>query len=179
VHPLKTPLRQRTISSVSLIYLSVLFSFPWSSKAKTTAELVPHPGSDRSDSDIKVEKSNSHVKEHSALELDKRGLPLMPQPSDHKDDLLNRLVWQKYYIVVLMSAFTLMAQLGFAIFNPSFVLVAKNLHATVEQASCTTTVFNLSSGVFPLLIAPSQTRMAEDHYILSSRSLPLRALWVQ
>jgi multidrug resistance protein len=118
------------------------------------AEPVRHLGSDRSDNDIKVEKSNSHLEEHSALKLDKGGLPLVPQPSDHKDDPLNWPVWQKYYIIVLMSAFTLMAQLGAAILNPSFVLVAKNLHVTVEQASYTTTLYILFSGIFPLFITP-------------------------
>jgi MFS family permease len=101
-----------------------------------------------------VEKGNMHV-EAAPLKLDKRGgLPLVPQPSDHKDDPLNWPVWQKYYIVVLMSAFTLMAPLAAAILNPSFVLVAKNLHVTVEEASYTTTVFILFSGVFPLLVTP-------------------------
>jgi hypothetical protein len=51
--------------------------------------LVPHPGSDRSDSDVKAEKSNSHVEEHSVIKLDKRGLSTAPQPSDDKDDPLN------------------------------------------------------------------------------------------
>src|SRR5438046_10152106 len=54
-------------------------------------------------------------------------------------------------IVVLMSAFTLMAQLEAAILNPSSVLPAKNLHVTVEQVIYTTTVFVLFSGVLPAL----------------------------
>jgi hypothetical protein len=99
--------------------------------------------SDHSGSDLKVEKGDLHVEERSVpLGLDKRGLPLIPQPSDHKEDPLIWRVWQKYYIVLLMSAFTLMAQLGTAILNPSFVLVAKNLHVTVEEASYSTTVFH-------------------------------------
>jgi multidrug resistance protein len=53
-----------------------------------------------------------------------------------------------------MSAFTLMAQLGAAILNPSFVLVAKNLHVTVEEASYSTTLFILFLAVFPLFITP-------------------------
>ena len=111
-------------------------------------------GSDHSDGDLGIEKGISQVEDTTPLKLDKRGLPLVPQPSDHKDDPLNWPVWQKYYIVLLMSAFTLMAQLGAAILNPSFVLVAKELHVTVEQASYTTTIFILFSGFFPLLITP-------------------------
>lgn len=119
------------------------------------ATLGDPPASDHSSSDFKVEKGDLNVEERSVpLKLDKRGLPLVSQPSDHKDDPLNWPVWQKYYIVLLMSAFTLMAQLGAAILNPSFVLVAKNLHVTVEEASYSTTVFILFSGVFPLFITP-------------------------
>jgi MFS family permease len=141
--------------SLSVSFISP-FLFPFLSllRPKNMAELVPHPGSDSLDSGIKVEKINSYAEEHSALKLDKRGLPLVPQPSDHKDDPLNWPVWQKYYVVVLMSAFTLMAHVGPAILNPSFVLVAKDLHVTIEQASYTTTVFILFSGVLPLIITP-------------------------
>ena len=106
-----------------------------------------------SGSDIKVERDLSPMEER-PLKLDKHGLPLIPQPSDHKDDPLNWPVWQKYYIVLLLSAFTLMSQLGAAFMTPSFVVMADSLHVTVEQASYTTTVFILFSGVFPLLITP-------------------------
>jgi hypothetical protein len=52
------------------------------------ATLDGHPASDHSDIDLKMEKGNMHV-EAAPLKLDKRGLPLVPQPSDHKDDPLN------------------------------------------------------------------------------------------
>ena len=94
------------------------------------------------------------VEQNASLKLDKRGLPLVPQPSDHKDDPLNWSTAQKYYIVVLMSSFALMSQLGAAMLNPAFVLVAKDLRVTVEQASYTTTVYILFTGVFPLFITP-------------------------
>ena len=107
-----------------------------------------------SDQDIHMEMGISHVEDRAPMKLDKHSLPLVPQPSDHKDDPLNWSLWQKYYIVALMSAFTLMAQMGSATLNPSFILVAKDLHVTVEQASYTTTVFILFTGVIPLLITP-------------------------
>ena len=110
--------------------------------------------SSNSDQDTKMEKEVSRIEQGGSIKLDKHGLPLVPQPSDHKDDPLNWSLWQKYYIVALMSAFTLMAQLGSATLNPSFIIVAKDLHVTVEQASYTTTVFILFTGVFPLLITP-------------------------
>jgi hypothetical protein len=71
------------------------------------ATLGDPPTSDHSGSDLKVEKRELKVEERSVpLTLDKRGLPLVPQLSDHKDDPLNWPVWQKNYIVLLMSAFT-------------------------------------------------------------------------
>ena len=94
------------------------------------------------------------INQNDNLKLDKHGLPLVPQPSDHKDDPLNWSLWLKYWIVILVSAFTLVAQLGSALLNPAFVAVAKDLHVTVEQASYTTTVFILFTGLFPLLLTP-------------------------
>ncbi len=107
-----------------------------------------------SDRDIKTEKGISHVEESSPFGLDKNELPLPTVPTNHKDDPLNWPSWQKYYIVMLMSAFTLLAQMSTALLNPAFVLVAKNLHVSVEEASYTTTVFILFTGVFPLFITP-------------------------
>lgn len=63
-------------------------------------------------------------------------------------------LWRKYYIVVLVSSFTLMAQLGSALINPAFVIVASELHVTVEMASYSITIFMLFAGVFPLFVAP-------------------------
>jgi MFS family permease len=104
----------------------------------------------KADQGLEVETTNPGVH----LKLDKHGLPLVPQPSDHKDDPLNWSVWLKYWIVILMSAFTLMAQVGAGLLNPAFVAVATDLHVTVEEASYTTTVFILFTGVFPLFLTP-------------------------
>jgi multidrug resistance protein len=106
------------------------------------------------DSTSKLEQDFYVDRLEQPIKLDKHGLPLVPQPSDHKDDPLNWPPWQKYWIVMLMSAFTLTAQFGAALLNPAFVQVAKDLHVTVEQASYTTTVFILFTGVFPLFITP-------------------------
>jgi multidrug resistance protein len=67
---------------------------------------------------------------------------------------LNWPRWQKFYIVTLLSAFALMAQLSPAMLNPSFVTVAQDLNVTVEEASYSTTLFILFAGVFPLLVTP-------------------------
>jgi MFS family permease len=111
---------------------------------------------EHSDTDMKAEQVNSHIEETTgaSLKLDKRGLPLVPQPSDHKDDPLNWSMVQKYYIVFLMSSFTLMAQMSPAMLNPAFIAVATDLRVTVEEASYTTTLFILFTGVFPLFVTP-------------------------
>ena len=107
-------------------------------------------GGPKMEKDLQVETVNQNEN----LKLDKHGLPLVPQPSDHKEDPLNWPLWLKYWIVLLVSAFTLIAQLCAALLNPAFVTMAKDLHVTVEQASYTTTVFILFSGIFPLLLTP-------------------------
>ncbi|KAF9893244.1 hypothetical protein FE257_011674 [Aspergillus nanangensis] len=76
--------------------------------------------------------------------------PLPPQEGDP----LGWPRWKKFYIVTLLSAFALMAQLSPAMLNPSFVAVAKDLQVTVEEASYSTTIYMLFAGVFPLLITP-------------------------
>lgn len=120
--------------------------------SKMMGKHLSHAG--QSDCGSKLEQGSSADRSSHSTKLDKHGLPMIPQPSDHKGDPLNWSQFQKYWIVLLMSAFTLMSQLGAALLNPSFVLVAKDLLVTVEQASYTTTVFILFTGVFPLFITP-------------------------
>ena len=115
---------------------------------------VPDHHSGQSDDNIKSENQFQVEYATENTKLDKFGLPMVPQPSDHKDDPLNWTLMQKYWIVILMSAFTVSAQLGSALLNPVFVKVAKDLHVTVVQTSYSTTVFILFTGVFPLFITP-------------------------
>lgn len=65
---------------------------------------------------------------------------------------------RKYYVVLLISSFAFMAQLGSAMIFPSFVRVAEDLDVTVEEASYSVTLFILVLGVFPLFIAPFSRR---------------------
>lgn len=102
--------------------------------------------------DNRDEISPSNIKTN--LKLDKQGLPLVPQPSDHADDPLNWPKWQRVYIVLLISTIAFMAQLGSALINPAFVLMSKDLHVTVEQASYCTTVFILFGGVLSMFMVP-------------------------
>lgn len=94
------------------------------------------------------------VKRESTLKVDKYGLPLEPQPTDHKDDPLNWPWIQKAYITMLISCLVFMAQLGSALINPAFVIMSRDLDITVEQASYCTTVFILFGGVLSMFIVP-------------------------
>ena len=107
-----------------------------------------------SDCERKLEHGTLVDQSDRSIKLDKHMLLVVPQASDHKDDPLNWSSIQKYWIVLLMSAFTLISQLGSALLNPAFVQVARDLHVTVQQASYTTTVFIMFTGVFPLLVTP-------------------------
>ena len=95
-----------------------------------------------------------HVESPPSLKLDSHGLPLVPQPSDDPDDPLNWPYWHKVYIVGLIAVLGLVSQMGSALINPAFVLMAKDLNVTVEQASYCTTVFILFGGVAPIFIVP-------------------------
>ena len=104
-----------------------------------------------------VKSEVGHVEMGSAtsdLKLDKHGLPMVPQPSDHADDPLNWSRPFKIYITVLVSGLAFMAQLGSALINPAFVQMSKDLHVTVEQASYCTTVFILFGGVLSMFVVP-------------------------
>ncbi|KAJ5585693.1 major facilitator superfamily domain-containing protein [Penicillium hetheringtonii] len=81
-------------------------------------------------------------------------LPPTPKDIAHEYTPLEWALWRKYYIVFLVSTFTLMAQMGSALINPSFVTIASELHVTVEEASYSITIYMLFAGVFPVFIAP-------------------------
>ena len=60
---------------------------------------------------------------------------------------------QKAYIVFLVSSMAFIGQLA-SMVNPDFVVVAKDLNVTVQQASYITTVYILFTGVTPMFLAP-------------------------
>ncbi|KAK5167587.1 uncharacterized protein LTR77_007286 [Saxophila tyrrhenica] len=90
----------------------------------------------------------------STLKLDRHGLPLAPQPSDHPDDPLNWSIFYKIYIALLISLLGFVVQMGAALINPAFEEMSEDLSITVEQASYCTTVFILFGGVVALLVVP-------------------------
>lgn len=86
------------------------------------------------------------------LKLDRHGLPLVPQPSDHKEDPLNWPKIHRIYIALLIALLGFVAQLGSALINPAFQEMADDLGVSIEQASYCTTVFILFGGVLSMFV---------------------------
>ena len=76
---------------------------------------MENPELEKADGSGQIEEVSTDSKP--AIKVDRRGLPLVPQPSEHKDDPLNWPTWQKIYIVLLVSVLAFMAQLGYASFD--------------------------------------------------------------
>jgi hypothetical protein len=74
--------------------------------------------------------------------------------SDDKNDPLNWPYWLKVYLALTVSGLGFVNQLGSAIINPAFVVIAEDLDISVEQASYCTTVTILFMGVMPMFVVP-------------------------
>src|ERR1700743_1513090 len=74
--------------------------------------------------------------------------------SDDKNDPLNWPYWLKVYLALTVSGLGFVNQLGSALINPAFVVIAEDLHISVEQASYCTTVVILFMGVMPMFVVP-------------------------
>ncbi|KAK7966241.1 uncharacterized protein PG986_000518 [Apiospora aurea] len=88
------------------------------------------------------------------LKLDKHGLPLVPQPSDSKDDPLNWPALVKHGILLQVSLLTLMGTIGAATINPAFVPLAAAFNITPVQASYELTVWIVFAAVCPVFLVP-------------------------
>lgn len=93
-----------------------------------------------------------------ALKLDRHGLPLVPQPSDHEDDPLNWPKIYRIYIALLISLVAFVAQMGSALINPAFEEMSEDLGVSVPQASYCTTVFILFGGVLSMFVVSSNPK---------------------
>ena len=109
---------------------------------------------EKANGDGKVEDVLQVEAKQSTLKLDRYGLPLVPQPSDHEDDPLNWPLIHRIYIALLISLLGFVVQLGSALINPAFEEMSEDLNVTVEQASYCTTVFILFGGVLSMFVVP-------------------------
>ena len=88
------------------------------------------------------------------LKLDRHGLPLVPQPTDHPADPLNWPYFKKVYVALLVSILAFTSQLASALPNPAFNVIATALGISATKASYVTTVWILFGGVAPIFLVP-------------------------
>ncbi len=85
-----------------------------------------------------VEDGFQHEKERSGFGIN--GNHSEARRSDDKNDPTNWPYWLKVYLALTVSGLGFVNQLGSALINPAFVVIAEDLDITVEQASYCTTV---------------------------------------
>ncbi|KAL2272570.1 hypothetical protein FJTKL_06290 [Diaporthe vaccinii] len=88
------------------------------------------------------------------LKLDRHGLPLVPQPSDHKDDPLNWSPALKLSVLLQVSLLAMLGPMSAAVINPAFVPLGRAFGNTPVEASYELTIYILFGGVGPLLVVP-------------------------
>jgi len=88
------------------------------------------------------------------LKLGADGLPLVPQPTDHRDDPLNWSKWYKRYVLLLLCALAFTVQFGAGMVPAAFGPIGDYYNVTDQQASYLTTSYTLLGGVTPLLLTP-------------------------
>ncbi|OJJ58691.1 hypothetical protein ASPSYDRAFT_78686 [Aspergillus sydowii CBS 593.65] len=85
---------------------------------------------------------------------DPHGFPLVPQPTEYKDDPLNWHPALKLSVVVQISFLALMGPLGAAAPNPAFVVMSEHFGLSVHEISYELMLFLLFGGIGPLGILP-------------------------
>ncbi|KAK7893037.1 hypothetical protein LTR67_007275 [Exophiala xenobiotica] len=111
---------------------------------------TPRDVTDKVDEARVLERENGT----SALKLDKHGLPLVPQPTERKDDPLNWSPSLKLFVLLQVSFLAFLGPMAGAIVNPAFVPLSKEFDITIVQASYELTVYIVFAGIGPLLTVP-------------------------
>ena len=113
---------------------------------------MSNPDVEKAPNGTKTEDVYQVEEKQPALKLDRHGLPLVPQPSDHEDDPLNWSKIYRIYIALLISLLGFLTQLGSSLINPAFEEMSEDLGVSIEQASYCTTVFILFGGVLSMFV---------------------------
>ncbi|KAK3072084.1 hypothetical protein LTR53_007472 [Teratosphaeriaceae sp. CCFEE 6253] len=108
------------------------------------------------DTTLAVEDAHLHEDAASApeLRLDKQGLPLVPQPSPHRDDPLNWPPYLKLLVALQVSWLAFLGPMSSAVANPAFVPIGKAFHITTVEASYSLTMYIIWAAVGPLIAVP-------------------------
>ncbi|KAF9065129.1 major facilitator superfamily domain-containing protein [Rhodocollybia butyracea] len=106
-----------------------------------------------------LEDSDKHTAEEIDVsvrppQLDRYGLPLVPQPTRFKDDPLNWPSWMKWTVLIQVGIFAFLGPFNSAVVNPSLVLLADGLHVDSTTASYTTTCAIIAGGLTPFIFTP-------------------------
>lgn len=103
-------------------------------------------------------------------QLDQHGFPLIPQPSNFKDDPLvfhlyvncwNRLttaqnwpLWTKWMVLIQVSLLAFLGPFNSSVINPAFIVLAKHFSISSQEASYQTTTAIIAAGIFPIFYTP-------------------------
>ena len=112
------------------------------------------PSRHSSDSPPVNEKSVGEHVEAASPKLDKHGFPLVPQPSDNKDDPLNWSPYMKLAVVLQVSWLAFLGPMSAAVANPAFVVIGRAFDISTVEASYSLTMYICFAGIGPLLIVP-------------------------
>ncbi|KAF9061182.1 major facilitator superfamily domain-containing protein [Rhodocollybia butyracea] len=89
-----------------------------------------------------------------SLQLDRHGLPLVPQPSRFRDDPLNWPLWMKWAVLIQIAIFAFLGPFNSAVVNPSLVLLAASLNVDSTVASYNNTCSIIAGGLSPFIFTP-------------------------
>ncbi|GLB45032.1 putative sugar (and other) transporter [Lyophyllum shimeji] len=88
------------------------------------------------------------------LQLDRYGLPLVPQPSRFKDDPLNWPPWLKWAVLIQVSFMAFLGPFNAAVVNPSLVLLGQAFHEPTNIVVYNTTIAIITGGLASFIWAP-------------------------
>ncbi|KAK5170459.1 uncharacterized protein LTR77_005047 [Saxophila tyrrhenica] len=88
------------------------------------------------------------------VKRDQHGYPLMPQPSDSKDDPLNWSTGMKLAVALQISWLAFLGPMAAAVANPAFVPLSEAFGITIVEASYELTMYIVFAGIGPLLVIP-------------------------
>lgn len=104
------------------------------------------------DSESKYVNSNSS--QAADVRLDKRGIPVVPQPTADPLDPLNWSLWLKILVLLQVSLLAFVALFSASLITPAFVPLSKSLHKDITETAYVTSVFIAFVGASSLFWNP-------------------------
>ncbi|PQE12610.1 hypothetical protein CJF30_00002483 [Rutstroemia sp. NJR-2017a BBW] len=108
--------------------------------------------------DVEPQKLSIYEKDEDSssteIKLDQHGFPLVPQPSQFKDDPLNWPTWLKWAVLIQVGFMAFLGPYNSALINPSLVLLADALNVDPKTAAYATTTSIILGGLSPFIYTP-------------------------